>query len=83
MSTDDSYWLIPFDPSNNNDYKPNPPSPNTNSYVGLISIVTDSGATNFVNVYTPATQFTAIPVDGDVSPDNIRYYYLLKEAALT
>jgi len=52
MSTDDSYWLIPFDPTNNNDYKP---SPNTNSYVGLISIVTDTGATNFVNVYTPAT----------------------------
>jgi hypothetical protein len=80
MSTDDSYWLIPFDPVNNVDYKG---TPNTNSYVGLISIVTDTGATNFVNVYTPATQFVAIPVDGDVSPDNIRYYYLLKETAVT
>lgn len=79
LSPDDAYLFVPFDPSSNSDYRPVP----TNNYVGLMSVQTDVGISYWVNVYTPTTQFAVVPVDGDVSPDNIRYYYLLKEATTT
>jgi len=58
MSTDDSFWLIPFNPNQNPDYTP----VLGQIYVGLLSIVTDTGIVNWVNVYT--TTFTPSPVDG-------------------
>ena len=35
LSLDDSYYIVPFDPNSNTDYKPIP----ANSYVGLMSLV--------------------------------------------
>ena len=75
-SVDDSYLFVPFNPNSNNDYRPNI----ANMYAGLICMETVAGATIWVNVYTPTTQFNIAPVDGDVSPDNQRYYYLVKES---
>lgn len=74
ISTDDSYYFVPFNPNANADYVPD----NTKKYVGLLSIQVDTGVVYWNNVYTPSTQFDVNPVDGDVSPDNIRYYYLVK-----
>jgi hypothetical protein len=66
VSTDDSYFFVPYDPNANNDYRPDI----TKKYVGLMSITTDTGTMYWHNVYTPATQFDIKPVDGEVSPDN-------------
>jgi hypothetical protein len=79
LSPDDSYLFVPFDPMSNTDYQPLA----SRNYVGLMSVQTDIGSTYWVNVYTPATQFVVTPVSGDVSPDNIRYYYLLRESSTT
>ena len=79
MSLDDSYYIIPFNPSANSDYVPNP----ANNYVGLMNIETDNGAAYWVMTYTPTAQFVCVPVDGAISPDNLRYYYLIKEATST
>ena len=81
MSTDDSYLLIPFNPTGNPDYMP--PSPANTNYVGLMSVQTSVGSVYWCNVYTPTTTFAVQASEGAVSPDNIRYYYLLKEATVT
>ena len=51
VTLDDGYYIIPFDPSSNSDYRPVP----TNSYVGIMSIQNDVGLAFWVNVYMPTT----------------------------
>lgn len=66
VSTDDSYYFVPYDPNGNTDYVPNV----ANQYVGLISILTDTGVTYWNNVYTLSSPLYFKPVDGDISPNN-------------
>lgn len=77
VSTDDSYYFVPYDPSGNADYLPDI----AKNYVGLISIATDTGAVYWHMMYTPSTQFALTTVDGDVSPDNQRYYYQIRSTS--
>lgn len=54
VSTDDSYYFVPYDPNGNTDYLPNV----ANSYVGLMSLITDTGVMYWNNVYTLSTALT-------------------------
>jgi hypothetical protein len=74
VSTDDSYYFVPYDPNSNTDYLPNV----ANQYIGLISILTDTGITYWNNAYTFSSAINVKPTDGDLSPDNQRYYMLIK-----
>lgn len=53
VSTDDSYFFVPYDPNGNTDFLPDI----TKKYVGLMSIATDTGATYWHMMYMPNTQF--------------------------
>jgi hypothetical protein len=75
LSVDDSFFIVPFDPNANSNYKPSA----TKSYVGLTSISADTGQVYWMRLYaSQSLAYMAAPVDGDVSPDNLRYYYLVK-----
>lgn len=75
LTVDDSFFIVPFDPNANINYKPNP----ARHYAGLMSLSADTGLVNWMQVYVPSTTYYSVaPVDGDVSPDNLRYYYLVK-----
>jgi hypothetical protein len=77
VSSDDSYYIVPFQPLSNTDYK----GANTAlNYIGVITLATDVLQTTRVSLYNPATDYAMVSVDGEISPDNLRYYLMLRES---
>lgn len=71
---------MPFNPSLNTDYVVSPAYSDEyagKKTVGLLGLALDTGSTAWCNIYTSANTGTVVPVDGDISPDNVRYYFLV------
>ncbi len=78
ISVDDAFLIVPFNPSMNSDYSVTPAYSDEyagKQTVGLLALALDTGSTVWCNIYTSANSGAVVPVDGDISPDNIRYYF--------